>query len=134
MYTCFPEVWWSQYEPHSRRPPQEVRVERLAKRFKPLLAHHATFTFLVAKIKETGEFAGAAGWHHPVPGGFSKNMWLCDIPGSDWGPLRGWYSGVEYGKGELEELWEAVEVQLFASKFEMYEMWRRDIMGGEAHW
>lgn len=121
-------MWWSNPEPLDRRPPREIRNKRLAKRFAPLLEHHPQFTFLVARIKGTGEFAGCAGWHTPGKR-WSDNMWLCDVPNGE-----GWRSGVEWDAEEKQAVWEAVDVEKWTTKWGGYEKIRREEMGEEPHW
>ena len=131
MYECFPDVWWRVHEPHDRRPSPEVRNKRLVKRLTPLLTHHPSFIFVIARIASSGEFAGCAGWHKPTQQ-WSRNIWLCDVWANKGNGA--WQSGYPWDENELKETWEAVNVETWMKECGGYERVRKEEMGDEPHW
>ncbi|KAI9730915.1 MAG: hypothetical protein M1818_007989 [Claussenomyces sp. TS43310] len=133
LYRCFPDVWWCETEALSRRPPEDIRVGRFAERLRPLVTHDPRFVFVVAKVASTGEFAGVAGWHSPDDQ-WNGNMWLCDVPGGLKQGSLGWTSGLKRMPNEIQEIWDAVDVDAWLAMWNAYERVRKEEMGSEPHW
>lgn len=111
---------------------------------RPVISHAKDFTLLVARIKETGELAGCAGWHHPTTltgdhdHGSGKNLWLCDLPddvnGKAGNRSSGWESGYPWKSGEKEEAWTGIDAEKLVAAWASFEEMRHEELKGEPHW
>lgn len=129
FYESFPAEWWAKHEPPSKRPPEHIRVARMAKRHKPFL-RKAGARFTVARLASTGEVVGFAGWQQtPASGGPIMNLYRrAAVDELRFAEQEGWT------QEEVREMWEAVDTESWDADFAPGDATRKENMGDEPHW
>ena len=110
--------WWDKYESKENRPPEEVRIQRLAKRFKPWLSQEGAY-LAVARLVETGKVVGFAGWQSTHESKNSKG--LINLFRRDAVHLLGFDKREGWSDKEVKECWEAIQVEPWEKQWIEYD-------------
>ncbi|CBX94629.1 hypothetical protein LEMA_P116320.1 [Plenodomus lingam JN3] len=128
LYLAFPESWWDQKEPPALRPPQPIRIQRMATRLLPSLTH-PHMKWIKAVLTHTHETIGIAGWMAP-----SNHPSVHNIFRRSAAEHYGWRERMGWSEAAVEEMWRHTDDEEWSVRFARDDETRRDVMGGERHW
>ncbi|XP_014551151.1 hypothetical protein COCVIDRAFT_42496 [Bipolaris victoriae FI3] len=126
LRACYSAETWDKKEPAAQGRPDSERIERLAKRLVPVLAH-SEYTFIKAVLASTGEAIGAACWGRPDKNIAHDPFRRSAISFYNWHESLGWSDAL------VDELWSGVTDSWHQGQAKDDEE-RAQIMKGEAHW
>lgn len=126
LYACYGEEALAKMEPPELCPAQSIRMQRLAQRLVPVLAH-GQFTFVKAVLALTGETVGAACWGHPDPKTTQDAFRRSALS------YYGWQASLGWSDVFVDEIWSGVSPD-WESVIVRDDEERAKVMQGEAHW
>jgi len=140
------EHFWDAVEPRAIRPPELIRIQRLAKRMRPW-TYQIGSEPIMAIHNPTGAIMGFALWHAPCARGLYPTSYP-GLPGHtfpnnfapsfsrdsrDVGPPLKWDVREGWSKQAMDEMWSGV-TPAWQDRFAALDLARLRIMGERPHW